>query len=260
MYLWAYSGTTNNHPDKGDTMSKLSALLLSLFIMLGLASCSSSQPVSHTSSPSFDLPTPTTSATAPTQPPVAAPVQAPVEPATSPVAEQPVPTYIEPVQPVTVAPVRCEEDMPCWAGSANDNRVHPENPSYTPAPIAPVQQPVQSSATSPAPSATPAPSIDPYSGNPIVDCAAQGLITAEDFSCVPGSFYSPTPDQLPSYDLDLTAMDKEARALYAATTFAKFPKTNFDAQFVGIETRPAGELDEYIQSVINPGFYFRFQG
>lgn len=35
---------------------------------------------------------------------------------------------------------------------------------------------------------TPAPT-DAYSGNPIVDCEAQGMVTAEDFSCVPQSFY-----------------------------------------------------------------------
>lgn len=35
--------------------------------------------------------------------------------------------------------------------------------------------------------------VDPYSGNPIVDCEAQGLITAEDATCVSSSFYAPEP-------------------------------------------------------------------
>ena len=37
----------------------------------------------------------------------------------------------------------------------------------------------------------PAPAVDPYSGNPIVDCAAQGLVRVEDYSCVPLSFNAP---------------------------------------------------------------------
>lgn len=32
--------------------------------------------------------------------------------------------------------------------------------------------------------------VDPYSGNPIVDCEAQGLVTAEDASCVSATFYT----------------------------------------------------------------------
>lgn len=43
----------------------------------------------------------------------------------------------------------------------------------------------------PAPVVVPAPAVDPYSGNPIVDCAALGLVTAEDFSCVSPTFYAP---------------------------------------------------------------------
>lgn len=49
---------------------------------------------------------------------------------------------------------------------------------------------VRKAVTQPLPIA-PAPTVDPYSGNEIVDCAALGLVRVEDYSCVAPSFNAP---------------------------------------------------------------------
>jgi hypothetical protein len=67
------------------------------------------------------------------------------------------------------------------------------------APVAPaepvvVPEPVVAPVAAPEPVAVvDAPAVDPYSGNPIVDCEALGLARAEDFTCVPLDYWV-TPD------------------------------------------------------------------
>lgn len=118
----------------------------------------------------------TTITTSPAQPITEAPTQALIEaPAEALILAPAQPLSQAPAQAPTQAPERptaalgCEEDMPCWACTVNDNRTCVND-------------------------APQAPQIDPYSGNPIVDCTVQGLVRAEDYSCVPATFHSPTPD------------------------------------------------------------------
>ncbi len=100
----------------------------------------------------------------------AAPVQLPqvevtVETSAAPVIveEVVVPEIIvaEPVMeevPVTVP--MCLEDQPCWDCATMGNKI-----------------------------CGPVTVVDAYSDNPIVNCEAQGLITAEDYSCVNPNFF-----------------------------------------------------------------------
>ena len=114
---------------------------------------------------------------APTQAPLKAPTQAPL---TAPICYEDMPCWDcstmgnlicgnEAPQPTAA---QCEEDMPCWDCATMGNKI-----------CGPTKAPVAT---------TTAPKVDPYSGNPIVDCAALGFLTAEDFSCVAVDYYPTT--------------------------------------------------------------------
>jgi hypothetical protein len=70
----------------------------------------------------------------------------------------------------------------------------PVEAPVTPAEPVAVPEPVVAPVAAPEPVAVvDAPAVDPYSGNPIVDCEALGLARAEDFTCVPLDYWV-TPD------------------------------------------------------------------
>lgn len=104
------------------------------------------------------------------------------------------PATADAVQPVTE--IVAESDA--IVASPDAVLVHSEPVVTTTAaevPAEPVAAPVR-------PYVAPAPTVDPYSGNPIVDCAAQGLVRAEDYSCVPATFYAPAVTLPPCDDED----------------------------------------------------------
>lgn len=71
----------------------------------------------------------------------------------------------------------------------------------------------------PAPVASePLPAVDPYSGNPIVDCEAQGLITAEDHTCVPASFYASATEPQPEATEPTTEVCQEDEPCWDCAT------------------------------------------
>jgi hypothetical protein len=126
--------------------------------------------------------------------------------------------------------VRCEEDMPCWDCKTMGNLICGPVQAPVEAPVAlttvsapvevtaapkapakvtvqapaPVKAPIKAKAPAkvtvqaPAPVQPATPAVDPYSGNPIVDCAAQGKVRAEDYSCVPATFYAPVKGVTPT--------------------------------------------------------------
>jgi hypothetical protein len=72
--------------------------------------------------------------------------------------------------------------------------VAPAEPVVVPEPVVAPVEPVEAPVAAPEPVAVvDAPAVDPYSGNPIVDCEALGLARAEDFTCVPLDYWV-TPD------------------------------------------------------------------
>lgn len=93
------------------------SLLLAFIIALAPLSWSGLVPTTEAPLPSYT--TEVHTSPAPSQAPSQAPVEAVPE---------------APVQAPTEAPVEdsCEEDMPCWVGSANDNRINPEDTTASP--------------------------------------------------------------------------------------------------------------------------------
>lgn len=121
---------------------------------------------------------------APAQAPYVAPAPAPIAPAQA-LPEAPKTVIPEaPAQAPTQAPERptaapgCMEDMPCWDCTVNDDRK-----CVNGVPQAPVSCPADfyKFATGEC--------VDPYSGNVVQDCEAQGLVTAEDYTCAPREFW-----------------------------------------------------------------------
>lgn len=137
----------------------------------------------------------------------------------------------------------CEEDEPCWDCHTMGNRVcgpataapiaaPTEQPSQAPvtasisAPTeAPITAPVQPTVAHTAPTTAPV-AVQPVEVAPIatvqptaqpvkptvapqptvqpVTCESRGMITAEDHSCVPQSFYASQPTATPQPKIDLT--------------------------------------------------------
>lgn len=124
---------------------------------------------------------------APSQTSTQAPIEAPLTPVTYPSTL----VTTSPSEAPTEAPTQpLNEGLPEGLPTAP-----PKTPSQAPSQPTPNtggELPTASPSQAVQPSTAPA--VDSYSGNLIVDCAAQGLVTAEDHTCVPASFYSNTPD------------------------------------------------------------------
>lgn len=68
--------------------------------------------------------------------------------------------------------------------------VAPVEPAVAPDPVEVVAETPEAPVAAPEPVAVvAAPEVDPYSGNPIVDCEAQGLATTEDYTCAPLDYW-----------------------------------------------------------------------
>lgn len=123
---------------------------------------------------------------APTETTTQALIEAPVTDLTYPsttITTSPAPTTEAPTQPLPEAPVEALIEAP----TVPLIEALPEAPVEalpSPAPEQPTAAP-----TAPVEAIVEAPAVDPYSGNPIVDCEARGLVTAEDYSCVSVDFW-----------------------------------------------------------------------
>jgi hypothetical protein len=130
--------------------------------------------------------------TGPAQAPYEAPTQAIEAPITAPTQalhyEAPaVTTSPAPALPALPTQAPALPAQPSYEAPKQAPTEAPKQPAKEAPKEAPKQAPKPATAAPTAP--TEAPEIDPYSGNPIVDCAAQGLVAAEDSSCVSPDYW-----------------------------------------------------------------------